>query len=151
MKKGFTLIEILIVISILAVLALIAIPNFMGFDKEARMSATKANLEVLRTSINLYRAKRGSYPPTLESLTTDTYTDAGIIKTYLNDMPIEQITDAPTSGPETRNSVENDTLLTNMNASGPGWFYHTPTARVYVNWTNVLASAWDSSDSPAKW
>ncbi|HON55643.1 MAG TPA: type II secretion system protein [bacterium] len=153
MKKGFTLIEILIVISVLAVLALIIIPNFVGFDREARISATKANLESLRTAIMLYRAKKGTYPTQLQSLVSDTFLDGGVVKTFINEIPIEQITDAPASGDtETRNSVENDTNLANMNASGPGWFYHTSSGRVFVNWTNALdAAVWNTSDSPAKW
>ena len=61
-SKGFTLLEILIVISILAILALAVIPNFIGFDTEARLATTKSNLDMLRSRVTLFRAKEGSYP-----------------------------------------------------------------------------------------
>ncbi|MDP2943153.1 MAG: prepilin-type N-terminal cleavage/methylation domain-containing protein, partial [Candidatus Omnitrophota bacterium] len=48
-QHGFTLIEILIVITIIAILATTIIPNFIGFDVEARISATQTNLNSIRT------------------------------------------------------------------------------------------------------
>jgi type II secretory pathway pseudopilin PulG len=81
------MIELLIVISIIAILAVAIIPNFIGFDTEARVAATKSNLDTLRTRITLYRAKEGVYPSSLDDLLTHTYVDAGVQKTYLQKIP----------------------------------------------------------------
>jgi len=53
-QKGFTLIELIIVIAILGILATVAIPNFIGIRKNAGTAVTKANAQMLATAINLY-------------------------------------------------------------------------------------------------
>ena len=65
--RGFTLIEILIVIAIIAILALAIIPNYVGFDVDARIVTTKSNLSVVRNRVSLYRAKEGAYPESLRA------------------------------------------------------------------------------------
>ena len=90
---AFTLIEILIVVAIIAILALAILPNYIGFDIDARVVTTKSNLSMLRNRISLYRAKEGRYPLTLKELLDKTYSDAGIQKPYLKQIPAELITD----------------------------------------------------------
>lgn len=69
-KKGFTLIELVMVIVIISVLAVIIIPKFVGQRAQAEIASTKANLESLRTAVQLYYASEGgSYPATLDTLT----------------------------------------------------------------------------------
>ena len=63
--RAFTLLELLIVISIIAILAATIVPNFIGFDMEARLSATKTNLITLQTRVSIFRAKEGRYPERL--------------------------------------------------------------------------------------
>ena len=61
-NKGFTLIELLIVISILVILSVAVAMNFIGFDYDARHSATKANLSAIRSAIGLYRSRHSNFP-----------------------------------------------------------------------------------------
>ena len=82
-QSAFTMIELLIVISIIAILAASIIPNFIGFDSEARVAASKSNLDTLRSRVTLFRAKEGRYPATLDELVSRTYMDAGARKPYL--------------------------------------------------------------------
>src|SRR3990167_310588 len=89
--RGFTLVEILIVVAIIAILALAIIPNYVGFDVDARVVTTKSNLSMLRNRISLYRAKEGTYPESLNELLEKTYLDAGIEKPYLKSLPAELI------------------------------------------------------------
>jgi prepilin-type N-terminal cleavage/methylation domain-containing protein len=62
--KGFTLIELMIVIVIIGILAGIAIPNFLDLKDKAIWGTARANLEVVRTSLAAYAAdsKENRYP-----------------------------------------------------------------------------------------
>jgi len=60
-KKGFTLIELMIVVAIIGILAAIAIPNFLRFQLKSKTSEAKVNLAAIRTAEESYLAEFGSY------------------------------------------------------------------------------------------
>jgi general secretion pathway protein G len=69
-KKGFTLVEILIVVIILGILAAIVIPQFSQASTEARISSLKTNLQTIRSQLLLYKMQHtGEVYPTLANLT----------------------------------------------------------------------------------
>ena len=55
MQKGFTLVEIMIVVAIIAILAAIAIPNFLAYRAEARTKTCIENMNNIRTSAESWR------------------------------------------------------------------------------------------------
>jgi type II secretion system protein G len=71
MKKGgdsaFTLIELLIVVAIIAILALIAVPNFLEAQTRAKISRAKADMRSLNTALEAYRVDYNQYPPDVDS------------------------------------------------------------------------------------
>jgi len=70
-RKGFTLVEIMIVVAIIALLAAIAIPNLLSARMTANTAAAKANIRSLSTACETYStANNGSYPDTVARLTT---------------------------------------------------------------------------------
>jgi type II secretion system protein G len=75
-RSGFTLIEVLIVVVIMAVLAATIIPQFSDSAKDAKESSVRFNLHTLRSQIELYRVQHSSVYPTgannLEQLTKRT-------------------------------------------------------------------------------
>jgi general secretion pathway protein G len=71
-KKGFTLVELLIVIIIIAVLAAIAIPKFSNSSMRSKESSLRANLKLVRNAIDLFRADTGAFPATMAGLTATT-------------------------------------------------------------------------------
>jgi type IV pilus assembly protein PilA len=63
-KKGFTLIELMIVVAIIGILAAIAIPNFMKFQAKAKQSEAKTNLGAIYVAQLAYFANSNTYADT---------------------------------------------------------------------------------------
>ncbi|MGB9835045.1 MAG: type IV pilin protein [Methanothermobacter tenebrarum] len=61
-QRGFTLLEVLVVIAILVILAGIAIPNYLGIRERAWLSAAKFSLEHFRSCLEIFRADFNRYP-----------------------------------------------------------------------------------------
>ena len=59
--KGFTLIELMIVVAIIGTLAAVAIPNFMKFQARAKQSEAKANLKAAYTAEKAYFGEKVTY------------------------------------------------------------------------------------------
>lgn len=60
-EKGFTLIELMIVVAILGILAAIAIPNFMRFQAKSKQSEAKTNLGAIGTTAEAWRSENDQY------------------------------------------------------------------------------------------
>jgi general secretion pathway protein G len=71
-NRGFTLIEMLIVIVVIAILALIVIPRLLGAGRKAKEATLKGDLHQLRNSIQQFEADCGDYPATLAQLVATT-------------------------------------------------------------------------------
>lgn len=65
--KAFTLIELLIVVAIIAILAAIAVPNFLEAQVRAKVSRTKADMRTLATGLESYYVDNNRYPFDLDS------------------------------------------------------------------------------------
>lgn len=86
--KGFTLIELMIVVSIVGILATIAVPSYQSSLVKARETVLRQDLFTLRELLDHHRADKGKYPPSLDSLVT-----AG----YLRALPKDPFTNSPSS------------------------------------------------------
>ncbi|MEK6537641.1 MAG: prepilin-type N-terminal cleavage/methylation domain-containing protein, partial [Nitrospirota bacterium] len=67
-EKGFTLIELMIVVAILGILAAIAIPNFMRFQAKSKQSEAKTNLGAIGTTAEAWRTEKDTYIATVAEL-----------------------------------------------------------------------------------
>ena len=67
-QRGFTLIEILVVIAILAILGALVVPKIMSRPDEARVVAAKQDVQALVQALKLYKLDNGVYPSTEQGL-----------------------------------------------------------------------------------
>lgn len=83
--RGFTFIELVMVITLLAILAAIAVPVYQAQILATKESVLVHNLAILRERIDQYQADRDEYPPSLAAL---------VEAEYLREIPIDPMTDS---------------------------------------------------------
>jgi general secretion pathway protein G len=77
-KKGFTLIELMLVVIIIGVLVSMVVPRLAGRSEEARISAARADINAnISTALDLYELDNGKYPDSLDVLTVKTAAGKG--------------------------------------------------------------------------
>lgn len=84
-QQGFTLIEILVAVSIIALLTVMGVTNFMVANKKARDGKRQGDLEQIRAALEIYRTDEQAYPTTANFVSE-------IEPTYMGDIPDDPIT-----------------------------------------------------------
>lgn len=67
-QRGFTLIEIMVVVVILGVLGALVLPNLMGRPDHAKLTAARTDIQSIATALEIYRLDNGRYPTTAQGL-----------------------------------------------------------------------------------
>lgn len=145
MKRAFTMVELMIVISVIGLLSAIALPKFSEISSKAKVANVQGNLANLRTSIGIYMAKTGEYPDlgnneNLEDIVYDTYKFTDFYSRSA--MPY-------TPSSETTYKI-NGVVTVRSNIGG--WLYSSDTGDIYANLENGTytgdgeSEIWDEDD-----
>ena len=136
--KGFTLVEILIVVIILGILAAIVIPQFTNASSDARNNSVASTLQTLRGQIELFKIQHGDTPPAATALTvvlpgktstTDTTTTnaAGTFGPYVQAFPT--------------NPINGFSTVVTAAGTTAGWVYTVSGSQYTVQATNTTGTA----------
>ena len=118
-KKGFTLIELMIVVAIIGVLAAVAIPKFANLIRKANEAAAKGQLGAVRSALSIYYGdQEGTWPYSLGEMTP----------TYLQEIPAIKTGSSPngkTSLAVVTNVAVGTTECTGNGAGNSRWWYNS--------------------------
>lgn len=144
--KGFTLVEILIVVIILGILAAIVIPQFTEASNDARISAMVSDLQTVRSQIELYKVQHlDQYPgtvngtwtianfvPHLTGMTTPQGATGGTLGPYLQKFPTNPFNSS--------NAVRDATGASDPNAASgaEGWWFNSTRGTFGINSTEYI-------------
>lgn len=95
-QRGFTLIEIMVVVVIIGVLGAIVVPQFMSRPDQAKVTAAKIDIQAIATALEMYRLDNSHYPSTQQGLEALVKRPSGLPAArnwnpqgYLKSMPID--------------------------------------------------------------
>lgn len=135
MKKAFSLVELLIVIAIIGILAAIVIPEFQTHTQQAKETAAKDILRILRNSIELYAVQHNGIPPgyvdnePLLAPLPGAFEFQMVGGNYLNALPAN-----PFNHLDTLEMILNGESLPVDATGGFGWIYKPQTKTIKLDW-----------------
>lgn len=138
MKRGFSLVELVIVVALLGIMASIVIPQFQNHSTQAKGAVAKDSLRILRSSIELYTANHQGIPPGYENdnpSNTPSYTifyEQLVDSNYIRRMPKNPFNDL-----QNVKMIGNNETFPGSAVEGYGWIYQPATKTIRINYDGI--------------
>jgi general secretion pathway protein G len=104
-KKGFTLIEIIIVLTLIGIIVGLGIPQYKHAAQRAREAVLKEDLFLMRKLINQFYTDKGKYPSSLQTL---------VDEKYLRSIPVDPMTKSAETWAEVRETLDIEELTSGV-------------------------------------
>jgi general secretion pathway protein G len=109
--RGFSLIELMVVMAIIAALVTIALPRYRNSLDHAREVALQSNLRALRDSIDRHHEDRGRYPESLQAL---------VEAHYLKSIPVDPVTESAQTWVAVVETVDDQVVVVDVHSGARG-------------------------------
>ena len=137
-SRGFTLVEILIVVIILGILAAIVIPQFTNASNDARNNSVASTLQTMRSQVELFKIHHADTPPAATALNT-------VMTGKTNPTDTTQTAATGTLGPYLQqfptNPVNGFNTVVNAAGTAAGWVYTVNGGTYTLSATNTTGTA----------
>lgn len=135
-RGGFTLVEVLIVVVIMAILAATIIPQFSDSTKDAKNNTAKFNLHTIRSQIELFKSQHdGKSPTALDDLTkkTDASGNVGTTSAFPYGPYLKELPPNPYNASAKVSAASSNPPTAASGAADAGWLYHAATGGVWID------------------
>jgi general secretion pathway protein G len=110
-SRGFTLIELMVVMTVIALLISIAVPRYFNSVEQAKEATLKQSLSVMRVAIDKFYGDNERYPESINELVT---------KKYIRAVPVDPITESPETWVTQAPSLETTGAVFDIKSGAPG-------------------------------
>jgi general secretion pathway protein G len=110
-SRGFTLIELMVVMTVIALLISIAVPRYFHSVEQAKEATLKQSLSVMRMAIDKFYGDNDRYPTSIKELVT---------KKYIRAVPVDPITESTETWVTQAPSIDTSNVVFDIKSGAPG-------------------------------
>lgn len=136
MRRGFSVVELVIVASIIGILAALVVPLVQTQATDAKTAAAKDNLRILRSTIELYAANHGGVPPGYEDNERNGVLDEKVFRdqTVVQTRYMRRVPENPFNGRQSILMIGNSQSFPSEATGDYGWVYQPSSQTIRLDW-----------------